>query len=95
MTVYVVFTRSRTLDATELDNYRSKGPATLQGRPATPLAFYGDLKVLDGAPIEAGAILSFPSADEALEWYNSPAYEEARAHRLKGGDYHVFMIEGV
>jgi len=40
-------------------------------------------------------ILSFPSKEEALAWYNSPAYTEAKEHRLKGSEYRVFMIEGV
>lgn len=94
MSAYVVFTRSRTTDAHELAVYRSKGPQTLNDRPATPRAFYGELSVLDGDPVEAGAILKFPSAEEARDWYGSPAYQEARAHRLKGGDYSVWIIEG-
>ena len=95
MTAYVVMTRDRTKDQAELDAYRSKGPSTLNGRPATPIAFYGDLEFLDGEPIEAAAILAFPTAKEARDWYESPEYAEARAHRLKGGDYQVFIVEGV
>jgi uncharacterized protein (DUF1330 family) len=95
MPAFVVMTRERTTNATELDNYRSKGPATLDGRPATPLAFYGALDVLDGEQIEAAAILQFPTAKEARDWYESPEYQEARAHRLKGGDYQVFIVDGI
>lgn len=95
MTVYVVFTRTSTSNAAELANYRSKGPLTLNNRPATPLVFYGDFEVLDGQPIEAAAIITFPTKAEARDWYDSPAYQEARAHRLAGADYNVFMIEGV
>lgn len=46
--VYVAFARKRTTDAQELANYRSKGPHTLNDRPATSVAFYGELSVLDG-----------------------------------------------
>jgi hypothetical protein len=46
MSAYVVFARSRTTDAQELANYRSKGPQTLNDRPARPIAFYGELHVL-------------------------------------------------
>lgn len=95
MSAFVVMTRDRTTNAEELNNYRSKGPQTLDGRPAKPLAFYGKLEFLDGAPIEAAAILEFPTAKDARDWYESPAYQEARAHRLKGGDYQVFIVEGV
>jgi uncharacterized protein (DUF1330 family) len=95
MSAYVVFTRDRTTDASELAAYRQKGPKTLDGHAVTPIAFYGELDILDGEPIEAAAILKFPSAKEARDWYESGAYQEARAHRLKGGDYQVFIVGGV
>lgn len=95
MTAYVVMIRERTINATELDNYRQKGPATLTGRPVTPLAFYGALDILDGAAPEAVAILAFPTAKEARDWYDGDEYKVAREHRLKGGDYNVFIVDGV
>jgi uncharacterized protein (DUF1330 family) len=95
MSAYVVMTRARTTNEAELEAYRSKGPQTLEGRPVKPIAFYGPLELLDGEPIEAAAILEFPSAKEARDWYESDAYEEARAHRLKGGDYQVFIVDGI
>ena len=33
--------------------------------------------------------------EEALAWYNSPAYKEVREHRFKGATYHVILIQGV
>jgi len=95
MPAYVVMSRVRTTNANELDIYQKKGPQTLAGRSVTPLAFYGDLDILDGQQIEAAAILQFPSIKEAQEWYASDAYQEAREHRLRGGDYQVFIIDGI
>lgn len=94
MSAYVVFTRERTTDEAELQRYAQKAPAAREGRDLTPLAFYGQLEVLEGDPIEGAVILRFPDIAAAREWYASPAYQEALQHRLKGADYRVFLIEG-
>jgi len=94
MSAYVVFTREHTNDTAELDRYKELAPAARVGRDLTPLAFYGQLEVLEGAPFEGAVILRFPDMAAARDWYHSPAYQEARQHRLKGADYRVFLIEG-
>jgi uncharacterized protein (DUF1330 family) len=33
--------------------------------------------------------------EEAKAWYDSPAYQQARLHRRLGGDYRVFILEGL
>jgi uncharacterized protein (DUF1330 family) len=30
----------------------------------------------------------------AKAWYTSPAYQEARQHRLKGGKFRLLLVEG-
>jgi len=95
MTTYVVFTRERATDPEEMAIYAEKAKPAGAGHPITRLAFYGDIQTLEGSAIEGSVILSFPSKEEALAWYNSPAYTEAKEHRLKGAEYRVFMIEGV
>ncbi|MGF7147743.1 uncharacterized protein (DUF1330 family) [Sphingomonas zeicaulis] len=95
MTVYVVATREKTTDAEEFAKYGPAAAAAGAGHPITPLAFYGKLDVLEGAPIEGAVILSFPDEAAARAWYESPDYQAAREHRLKGADYRFFMIAGV
>lgn len=95
MTAYVVFTRERTIDAAEMKLYGEQAPAARAGHDMTPLAFYGPLEMLEGAPVEGCVILAFPSIAEAHGWYDSPIYQAAREHRLKGADYRVFIVEGV
>lgn len=95
MTAYVVFIRERTADAQELRTYSEMAPAAREGRSVTPLAFYGPLEVLEGPPIEGSVILSFPSVEAAHDWYDSPEYQVAKVHRLKGADYRVFIVDGV
>ena len=95
MTAYVVFTREKTLDQSEMDIYRSKAPAARPGHAITALVAYGKYEVLEGDEIEGVVVLSFPSFEEAKAWYHSPAYTEARQHRFKGANYRAVIVEGV
>ena len=52
-------------------------------------------ETLEGAPIEGAVILSFATYEEALAWYNSPAYIAAREQRFKGADYRAFIVQGM
>jgi len=95
MTSYVVFTRERTIDQAEMGIYATAAGAAGVGHPITPLAFYGPIETLEGPEVEGSVIISFPTLAEAHAWYHSPAYQAAMAHRLKGAEYRVFIVEGV
>lgn len=94
MSAYVVFIREHTTDAAEMEQYARTAPAARTGHDITRLAFYGKLDVLEGAPTEGVAILRFPDMAAARAWYDSPAYQEARQHRLKGAQYRLLLVEG-
>jgi uncharacterized protein (DUF1330 family) len=94
MSAYIVFTRERLRDKAEFDTYSSKVGATLAGHEAKPLAVYGRSETLEGASVDGAVIVEFPDMQAARQWYDSPAYREARIHRFKGADYRVFIIEG-
>jgi uncharacterized protein (DUF1330 family) len=95
MPAYVIFIRKRTTNPAELEVYAQKAPASLAGRPVTIHALYGPHEIVEGDQIEGAAILEFPSFEEAKAWYDSPAYREARQHRLKGADYLGIIVEGM
>ena len=95
MAAYVIFIRDSIKDAAEFATYGQKAGAAAAGHKITPLVFYGDLEVLEGDPAEGVVIVQFPSMDEAKAWYESPAYQEAKAHRLKGADYRVILAKGL
>jgi uncharacterized protein (DUF1330 family) len=95
MSAYMVFTRDKTIDASELATYMKEAGRTMAGHTGKPLAFYGKHEDLEGAPTEGTVILEFPSVDAAKAWYNSPAYREVREHRFKGATYRVVLVEGV
>ena len=95
MPAYVIFTRERTIDPAEMATYGAMVPATLAGHSPTMLALYGKFEMLEGDPIEGAVVMQFPTLAEAKAWYDSPAYQEAAAHRHAGSDYRAFIIEGV
>ncbi len=95
MVAYVVFTREKTRNPSELAVYSQRAPAGLAGHRVTQRAVYGRHEVIEGPAIEGMAILEFPSFEEAKAWYDNPVYQEAREHRLKGGEYRGVIVEGV
>src|SRR5580700_11779958 len=94
MPTYVIFIRKQTKVPAELEAYSQKAPASLAGRPVKVNALYGRHEVIEGEQVEGAAILEFPSIEEAKQWYDSPAYREARQHRLRGADYIGIIVEG-
>lgn len=95
MTAYVIFIKDGVKDPDEMAIYAEKAGAARGDHPLTPLVFYGDITTLEGPEAEGAVVLAFPDMVAARAWYDSPAYTEARAHRLKGADYRVLLVEGV
>ena len=95
MSAYVVFTRTKTIDQKELDNYWAGIRATMNGHPIEVLVAYGKHEVLEGDPIEGMVIAKFPSVQAAKDWYYSEAYQNVAKHRKGGAIYHGLIVEGV
>ena len=95
MAAYVILIRDKMLDQAEFDLYAPAAREARADHQITPLAFYGQHQVLEGADVEGAVILQFPTFEEAQAWYNSPAYQKALEHRLKGAEYRVLIVQGV
>lgn len=95
MSAYVVMIREHVTDTAELDAYARLAPAARAGHAITSLAFYGSVDVLEGDPLAGVVIHQFPSMAAARAWYDSPAYQAALEHRLRGAQYRVFIVDGV
>jgi uncharacterized protein (DUF1330 family) len=95
MSAYVVYVRDRITDPEEFKKYEESAPAASAGHPITPLAFYGAIETLEGPLVDGAVILEFPTVADARASYDSPLYQEALRHRLKGAEYRVFIIEGL
>lgn len=95
MSAYVVFVRDRINDPEEMKTYAQMAPLARPGHDMKSLAFYGPIKTLEGPTVDGSVIIEFPSMEAAQAWYNSPLYQDALVHRLKGAEYRVFIVEGV
>ncbi len=95
MAAYVIFIRDRMNDPEEFAVYAKKAAAARGDHPITALAFYGKLETLEGDPADGVVVVQFPDVAAAHAWYDSPEYQEAKAHRLKAADYRVMIVEGI
>ncbi len=95
MPAYIVFTRTKTLDPVELENYWTGIRATMTGHPIEVLVAYGRHEVLEGDPIEGIVIAKFPDMESARKWYYSEAYQDVARHRKLGATYQGLVVEGV
>ncbi len=95
MPAYVIMIRDRMIDPAEFAAYGAKAREARGDHKITPLAFYGPHQALEGPDPDGVVILQFPTAAEARAWYDSPAYQDALQHRLKGAEYRVVIVEGV
>ncbi len=94
MPAFIVFIRENTSSEAEMEVYGKLALPTLAGRPATPLAFYGKLDVLEGPEFDGAVILEFSSMEEAKAWYESPEYQAAAEHRKAASLFRVFIVDG-
>lgn len=95
MSAYIVYVRDRITDPEEFAKYQDLAPAASEGHRMTPLAFYGAVETLEGQPVDGAVIVEFPSKADAKAAYDSPLYQEALKHRLRGAEYRVFIVEGL
>ncbi len=95
MPAYVVFIRDRITDQAEMDLYAPAARAAQAGHAMRRLAFYGPCETPEGPAADGVVLLEFADMEAARAWYDSPAYQAAKQHRLRGAEYRVVFTEGV
>ncbi|WP_282347266.1 DUF1330 domain-containing protein [Pseudomonas sp. PS01301] len=95
MSAYMIYVRDSITDPAEFAKYEELAPAASAGHPVTPLAFYGRVETLEGPSVDGAVVVEFPSITEAKAAYESPVYQKALEHRLRGAKYRVFIVEGI
>ena len=97
MAAYAVFIRSKTTDPSGMKIYgalSAEAPLDKLEIVATSKRG-GTFQVLEGEPAEAIVILKFPTIKDALEWYNSDAYQKALPYRKASAEVRGYLIEDV
>ena len=96
MAVYMLFIREQPIrDQAEMGTYSKMNRESPRDPNMKVLVAYGAMEAIEGEGIDGMVMLQFPDAAAAKAWYNSPAYQAAMQHRLKGADYRVLMVQGV
>jgi uncharacterized protein (DUF1330 family) len=100
MPAYMIFTREGPVrDADAMQTYSAanqvNGASYVERYKLKPLVAYGALETLEGTEADGVVLLEFPTADDARAWYDSPEYQAAMEHRLKGADYRCILVEGL
>lgn len=96
MSVYMLFIREKPIhDQAEMDTYSRINREGPRDPNMKPLVVYGAMEALEGTAPDGIVLLQFPNAEAAKAWYNSPTYQAAMQHRLKGADYRVMMVQGL
>ncbi len=92
---YIIFIRDKMHDPEMFKVYSRKAGAARGEHPLKAHVYYGDLETLEGLPADGVVVVEFPDKAAAHAWYDSPAYQDAKAYRLKAADYRVIMVEGL
>ena len=96
MSVYMIAMReSPVRDPEAMDEYQRINRENTGQFDIRPLVVYGRMEVMEGAAPDGVIVLEFPSMEEAMAWYHSPAYQAAIPHRQKAADYRVIFVEGL
>jgi uncharacterized protein (DUF1330 family) len=95
MPAYAIFDIEVT-DPETYEEYKKLAPPAIAAYGGKYLARGGKVDVLEGdwSPTRI-VILEFPTAQQALDWINSPEYREARAMRHASATAQAIIVEGL
>lgn len=95
MSAYIIFTRIKTIEQSELEKYWSLVQETMKGHPIEVLVPYGKFEILEGEQIEGIVVAKFPDMETARKWYLSEPYQKAANYRKIGAVYNGILVEGI
>jgi uncharacterized protein (DUF1330 family) len=83
---------------TEPDQYKlyaESAPLAFKKYGAAILARGGTFQQMEGDGRPRNVVIEFPSLQAAIDCYNSPEYQEAKAKRQGAGVAEIVLVEGV
>lgn len=95
MSAYVIFIRDEMHDPDEFRTYSKMAAGARGDHPMKAHVYYGGLETLEGPPVDGVVVVEFPDRAAAHAWYDSPAYQAAKAHRDLAATYRVVMVDGL
>ena len=83
-------------DRKQYERYKELAPPAIAAYGGKYIARGGKVTVLEGDwNPKRCVILEFPSAAEAVRWWNSPEYTEARKVRQECASANMIVVEGL
>jgi uncharacterized protein (DUF1330 family) len=90
-----IYAELEVTDPALFDTYRPLAAASIAAFGGRYAVRGGDPKVLEGeGPPPRVVLLEFDSPERAMEWYNSPQYQEALKIRLRSARTKVVLLTG-
>jgi uncharacterized protein (DUF1330 family) len=75
--------------------YAEAAPEAFRKYGATILARGGKSQQMEGQGRPRNVVVEFPSLQAAIDCYNSPEYQAAKAKRRGAGEAEIVLVEGV
>src|SRR3546814_6120943 len=86
VSAYVLIVRHETTDPSGIAKYAELAQHAPNDKLQVLASKACEFKVLEGGQsAEAVVVLQFPTMNDALDWYNSDAYQKARPHGPRSG----------
>jgi uncharacterized protein (DUF1330 family) len=82
-------------DPDQYKHYAGDAPIAFKKFGAVMLARGGAHQQMEGNGRARNVVIEFPSLQAALDCYNSPEYQAARAKRVGAGEADIVIVEGV
>ena len=82
-------------DADQYKLYAISAPEAFKKYGATILARGGTCEHMEGEGRPRNVVIEFPSLQAAIDCYNSPEYQSAKAQRAGEGIAEIVLVEGV
>ncbi|MBI5932562.1 MAG: DUF1330 domain-containing protein [Chloroflexi bacterium] len=95
MSTYFIF-HVRIHDTEKMNAYYDKAGATIEPFHHEILVIDNNTEMLEGnMDLPRTVVIKFDSREEALRWYNSDAYREARPLRLAATEGYTVLVDGL
>jgi uncharacterized protein (DUF1330 family) len=82
-------------DPDQYKTYATAAPEAFKKYGATILARGGAFQQMEGEGRPRNVVIEFPSLQAAIDCYNSPEYQAAKANRAGAGIAEIVLVEGV
>jgi uncharacterized protein (DUF1330 family) len=82
-------------DPDQYQQYAGSAPEAFRKYGATILARGGAFEQMEGEGRPRNVVIEFPSLKAAIDCYNSPEYQAAKAKRQGAGVAEIVLVEGV